>query len=131
MIDPNHPWRCWLRGLDAGRRSTRVAAMNIVDKPWRKGAAIVKHEGNGETWERRRLSWFKVEPARPKQKAPVKADAPAGRSAPTPAPAGAMDLAPGKSVAPAPACASRHEAPVQQTLDLVVSSQNSPEAGKP
>ena len=62
--DPNYPWRCWLGGIHAGRRSTRQAAMNLVDKPYRRGTALVKHTGTGETWERDRGSWFKIEPAR-------------------------------------------------------------------
>ncbi len=60
MYDRDRPWTCFLGGLHAGRCSTRQAAMNLVDRPWRKGPALVRHEGNGETWERRRGSWFKT-----------------------------------------------------------------------
>lgn len=65
--DRHHPWVCWLGGLHAGRCSTRQAAMNLVDRPWRRGNALVKHEGNGETWERRRGSWFKTTPGTPRR----------------------------------------------------------------
>lgn len=60
--DRHHPWRCWLGGNHAGRCTTRQAAMNLVDRPYRKGPALVKHESTGETWERRQGSWFKTDP---------------------------------------------------------------------
>lgn len=60
--DRHHPWRCWLGGLHAGRARTRQAAMNLVDRPFRRGAAIVRNERSGEEWIRRR-GWFQNAPA--------------------------------------------------------------------
>lgn len=58
-------WVVRLGGSRIGAATTRQAAMNRVDRPWRSGTATVRNETTGEEWERRRGSWFKVaEPTR-------------------------------------------------------------------
>lgn len=51
-------WVCYQGGLLRGRGGTRQAAMNLVDRPFRSGNAMVRHSGTGETWVRRNGSWF-------------------------------------------------------------------------
>lgn len=57
--------------------------MNLVDRPFRRGDAIVRNERSGEEWIRRR-GWFQNAPARPKSPERAKAkvsDAPAPMTA--------------------------------------------------
>lgn len=58
--DGARKWVCYLDGRRQGARSTRLAALNLVSRPWRRGAACVLHLGTGEYWERRGGSWFKL-----------------------------------------------------------------------
>jgi hypothetical protein len=60
-------WHCWQRGIRQGSASTRQAAMNIVDRPFRSGNAMVRHERTGETWERRFGSWSRLQLTWPKK----------------------------------------------------------------
>lgn len=53
-------WCVFLGGSRVGSASSRQAAMNRVDRPWRSGLAAVRNERTGEEWERRRGSWFKI-----------------------------------------------------------------------
>jgi hypothetical protein len=61
-------WSCWHGSNHQGRRSTRQAAMNLVDKPFISGPARVRHTGTGEEWERRAGSWFKTQEPSTKRK---------------------------------------------------------------
>jgi hypothetical protein len=49
-----------MAGRCFGHRSTRTAAMHLVDKPYRFGTPIVRDLKTGEQWERRSGSWFKT-----------------------------------------------------------------------
>jgi len=46
--------------IHLGRCSTRQAAMNLVDRPWRFGPITIEHDGTGERWERRGGVWAKT-----------------------------------------------------------------------
>lgn len=52
-------WECRLAGTikPIGRCTTRQAAMNLADKPWRSGLYVVQNTRTGEEWERRGGSW--------------------------------------------------------------------------
>jgi len=57
------PWCAFHGARFVDRKSTRVAAMNRLDKDsvYRWGFAWVRHEKSGERWDRRSGSWFKRE----------------------------------------------------------------------
>lgn len=63
MTTPVPHWVCVLNGAFQGRRPTRTAAMNLVDRPWRRGSAFVKNTASGEYWQRVGVSWFRMDPA--------------------------------------------------------------------
>ena len=46
--------------LNLGFASTRQAAMNKADRPYRPGFAIVRNFVTDEEWERRSGTWIKV-----------------------------------------------------------------------
>jgi hypothetical protein len=65
------PWITYLAGWTrrVGTAATLKRAMNLVDRPYIKGYALVKNEKTGETWERKRGSWSKTADAqRPRAK---------------------------------------------------------------
>jgi len=55
-------WRVWLDGVSWGDARSRQAAMNLADRPWRRGSALIKHMRTVERWERRGGSWFRTDP---------------------------------------------------------------------
>lgn len=68
----NQPWAAWLGGVRHGSRTTtRQAAMNRVDRPFRADIAMILNQKTGERWERRGGSWFKTADKWP-AKAPAK-----------------------------------------------------------
>jgi len=46
-----------------GNSSTRQAAMNRVDRPWRPGLAEVVNRATREKWRRRGGTWVQLVPA--------------------------------------------------------------------
>lgn len=61
MTRPVPHWITVLNGDFLGRRATRTAAMNLVDRPFRRGSAFVKNTSSGEYWQRRGVSWFRLD----------------------------------------------------------------------
>lgn len=66
MTSPEQPrrrnWVCILNRSFAGREASRKAAMNLADKPYRSGGALVRNERSGKQWARRGGSWYKLDP---------------------------------------------------------------------
>ena len=68
------PWACFMwnkaerKMRFQGRKTTRRAAIGLVDRPYRSGSATVRNDNTGEMWERRRGSWFLVKTLRSKSK---------------------------------------------------------------
>ena len=56
------PWIAYLAGWTkrVGSAATLKRAMNLVERPYIGGHAVVSHERTGETWERKRGSWTKT-----------------------------------------------------------------------
>lgn len=70
-------WVLYQDNIRKAVKDRRVTAMNAAAKPWwLRGHIEVVNPATGETWARRRGSWFKTAPA---QRAPL---APRGRPAP-------------------------------------------------
>lgn len=58
------PWIVTLGGIHQGRSDRRSAAMNLVDRPYRYGFALIRNERTGEAWKRVKGSWFKIRESR-------------------------------------------------------------------
>ncbi len=59
-------------GRSCGRFGLRIAAMNWLEQARYPGLLKVCHLVTGETWERRRGSWFKTIPGQPRPSQPRK-----------------------------------------------------------
>lgn len=55
-------------GRSCGRFGIRQAAINWLERCRYQGLIVVRHLVTGETWERRRGSWFKTHPGQRQQK---------------------------------------------------------------
>lgn len=60
-------WQCRLGGRLIGSRSSLLAAMHIIERPYyMRGYATVTNGETGEHWERIGGSWFKKRAAAPR-----------------------------------------------------------------